>query len=304
MAADTVVRQFSVGASPTTVGIAEAGEDVELTGPQALTSDAQGNLFVLDQINGRILRFDPKQPASDPGVLKLPADVQGNDLVVRQSDILVWDGSIRTLKAAGDQSTRGIDDVVQLEEVTTRDVDDQFAVSAFAQTGSQAPGSAVDLLDQNTRAGRRQERPAARTTIYRIPRQGIGDRRHHSQQGATAAWRVEVQTMDTNETIAQLSLRVPNKLGTVEFLEIDNSDRFYVLGENVPDSGQQASTFVARYASKRQARRGLRAASGKHPADPALRDDLRAMATFTSFVPSRMASMSWALVTARLTMPR
>ena len=61
-AADTVVRQFSIGTTSTTVGIAAAGEDVELTGPQALTSDVQGNLFVLDQINGRILKFNPKQP--------------------------------------------------------------------------------------------------------------------------------------------------------------------------------------------------------------------------------------------------
>ena len=59
VAEDAVVRQFSVGTTSTTVGVAAAGEDVELTGPQALTSDAQGNLFVLDQINGRILRFDP-----------------------------------------------------------------------------------------------------------------------------------------------------------------------------------------------------------------------------------------------------
>ncbi len=44
-AADTVVRQFSIGTTSTTVGIAAAGEDVELTGPQALTSDVQGNLF-------------------------------------------------------------------------------------------------------------------------------------------------------------------------------------------------------------------------------------------------------------------
>src|SRR5664279_3613627 len=80
-AEDAVVRQFSVGTTPATVGIAAAGEDVELTGPQALTSDAQGNLFVLDQINGRILRFNPKQPASDPNVFKMPADVQPNDLV-------------------------------------------------------------------------------------------------------------------------------------------------------------------------------------------------------------------------------
>jgi hypothetical protein len=134
-AADTVVRQFSIGATATTVGIAAAVEDVELTGPQALTSDAQGNLFVLDQINGRILRFNPKQPDSDPGILKMPGDVQANDLVVHKDDILVWDGSIRTLKAADGPSTRGIDDgVVQLEEVVTRDVDDRFAVSAFAQT--------------------------------------------------------------------------------------------------------------------------------------------------------------------------
>src|SRR5438477_9604597 len=111
-AEDTVVRQFSAGTSPTTVGIAAPVEDVELTGPQALTSDADGNLFVLDQINGRILRFDPKQPGGDPSVLKMPADVQPNDLVVRKSDILVWDGSIRTLKAANEQSTRGVDGTV------------------------------------------------------------------------------------------------------------------------------------------------------------------------------------------------
>ncbi len=247
-AADTVVRQFSIGATSTTVGIAAAGEDVELTGPQALTSDAQGNLFVLDQINGRILRFNPKQPASDPGILKMPADVQGNDLVVRKNDILVWDGSIRTLKAANEQSTRSIDnDVVQLEEVLTRGVDDQFAVSAFAQMGSQPPGSAADLLDQNTRAavikkGRQPDRQY-------IASRGMGSVIADIIPNKGDSVRIEVQTMDTNETIAQLSLRVPNKLGTVEFLEIDNSDRFYVLGENVPDSGRQASTFVARYAS-------------------------------------------------------
>ena len=250
VAADTVVRQFSIGATAaTTVGIAAAGEDVELTGPQALTSDAQGNLFVLDQINGRILRFNPKQPG-DPGILKMPADVQGNDLVVRKSDILVWDGSIRTLKAAAnDQSTRGIDDgVVQLEEVVTRDVDDQFAVSAFAQMGSQPPGSAADLLDQNTRAAvvKKGRQPDRQYIASRGKGSVIADIIPNKGDSSV---RIEVQTMDNNETIAQLSLRVPNRLGTVEFLEIDNSDRFYVLGENVPDSGRQASTFVARYAS-------------------------------------------------------
>jgi hypothetical protein len=245
---DTVVRQFSAGGGATAVGIAAAGEDVELTGPQALTSDAQGNLFVLDQINGRILRFNPKQPGGDPGILKMPADVQPNDLVVRKSDILVWDGSIRTLKAADAPSTRAIDDgPIQLEEVVTRDADDQFAVSAFAQMGSQPPGSAADLLDRNTRAA-----------VIKKTRQP--DRQYVSSRGkgsviadvipgkSDSSVRIEIQTMESNETIGQLSLRVPNKLGTVEFLEIDDSDHFYVLGENVPESGQKAATFVARYA--------------------------------------------------------
>src|SRR6266481_9461846 len=247
-AADTVVRQFSIGTTSTTVGIAAAGEDVELTGPQALTSDLQGNLFVLDQINGRILKFNPKQPASDPSILKMPANVQANDLVIRNSDILVWDGSIRTLKA-NEQSTRGLDDgVVQLEEVLTRDVDDQFAVSAFAQMGSQSPGSAADLLDQNTRAAviKKTRQPDRQYVASHGKGSVIADIIPNKGDSSV---RIEVQTMDNNETIAQLSLRVPNKLGTVEFLEIDNSDRFYVLGENVPDSGRRASTFVARYAS-------------------------------------------------------
>jgi hypothetical protein len=247
-AADTVVRQFSAGSAAAAVGIAAAGEDVELTGPQALTSDEQGNLFVLDQINGRILRFNPKQPAGDPGILKMPPDVQPNDLVVRKSDILVWDGSIRTLKAADAPSTRGIDDgVVQLEEVVTRDVDDQFAVSAFAQMGSQPPGSAADLLDRNTRAAvtRKTRQPDRQYVASRGKGSVIAD---VIPGKGDSSVRIEVQTMESNETIGQLSLRVPNKLGTVEFLEIDNSDRFYVLGENVPESGQRAGTFVARYA--------------------------------------------------------
>jgi hypothetical protein len=250
LAADTVVRQFSAGATATTVGIAAASEDVELTGPQALTSDAEGNLFVLDQINGRILRFNPKQSSdSDPSILKMPADVQPNDLIVRKSDILVWDGSIRALKAGNEQSTRGIGgDVVQLEEVVTRGTDDPIAVSAFAQMGSQAPGSSADLLDQNTRAAivKKMRQPDRQYIASRGKGSVIADVIPSSKNDSSV--RIEVQTMDTQETIAQLSLRVPHKLGTVEFLEIDNNDRFYVLGEDVPGSSQQSSTFVARYA--------------------------------------------------------
>src|SRR6476646_7502359 len=131
LAADTLVRQFNAGDTATAVGIAPAVEDVELTGPQALTSDADGNLFILDQVNGRILRFNPKQTADEASILKMPATIQPSDLVVSKSDILVWDGSVRTLKPTDQPSTRGLDGEVQLEEVSTRGADDRFATSAF-----------------------------------------------------------------------------------------------------------------------------------------------------------------------------
>ena len=246
---DTVVRSFAGGSAASMVGIIPAGEDVELAGPQALTADGQGNLFVLDQVNGRILEFDPKQPNFDPDVLKMPKDVQPTDLVVQNDDIMVWDGGVRTLKAAPGQSTRGLGgDVIQLEEVSSRGADDQVAVSAFAQMGSQTPGSATDLLDQNTRA-------AIIKTTRQPDRQYVASRSKGSviadviPDKGNASVRIEIQTMVTNETIGQLSLRVRNQLGTVEFLEIDNSDRFYVLAEDIPPSGKNASTFVARYAA-------------------------------------------------------
>ncbi|MCP3468873.1 hypothetical protein NLM33_00880 [Bradyrhizobium sp. CCGUVB1N3] len=246
---DTVVRSFAGGSAASMVGIIPAGEDVELAGPQALTADGQGNLFVLDQVNARILQFDPKLPNSDPDVLKMPKDVQPTDLVVHNDDIMVWDGGIRTLKAAPGQSTRGIGgDVIQLEEVSSRGADDQVAVSAFAQMGSRAPGSATDLLDQNTRT-------AIIKTTRQPDRQYVASRSKGSviadviPDKGNASVRIEIQTMVTNETIGQLGLRVRNQLGTVDFLEIDNSDRFYVLAEDVPPSGKNASTFVARYAA-------------------------------------------------------
>jgi hypothetical protein len=246
---DTVVRSFAGGSAASMVGIVPASEDVELAGPQALSANGQGTLFVLDQINGRILQFDPKQPNSYPDVLKMPKDVQPTDLVVHDDDIMVWDGGVRTLKAAPGQSTRGLGgDVIQLEEVSSRGADDQVAASAFAQMGSQAPGSAADLLGQNTRAAiiKMTRQPDRQYVASRSKGSVIAD---IIPDKGNASVRVEIQTMVTNETIGQLGLRVRNQLGTVEFLEIDNSDRFYVLAEDVPPSGKNASTFVARYAA-------------------------------------------------------
>jgi hypothetical protein len=250
VADDTVTRKFESGSGSNTVGIVDASEDVELRGPDALTSDEQGNLFILDQINGRILRFNPKISGGEPDLLKLPDGVQPTDLVVRKDDILVWDGAVRSLKAEDGQSTRGVSggDTIRLEEVSVRGADDRFATSAFAQMGSQRLGSASDLLDQNTRA-------VVTSKARQISRQYVASRGKGSviadvipDKGVNSV-RIEVHTADTNETVAQLNLRVRGRLGAVEFLEIDYASRLYVLAEDIPNSATDAVTFVARYAS-------------------------------------------------------
>ena len=180
----------------------------------------------------------------------MPEDVKPSDLVVRKDEILVWDGNVRTLKASGDvQSTRGVGAAaIRLEETSSRAVDDVFAASAFAQMGSQPPGNALDVLDENTRAVTvKQGRQRSRQYIAsRGKGSVIADViPEKSESGAL----IEVRTIDDNQLVAQIHLRVRNRLGAVEFLEIDNSNRLYVLAENIPDSSSGAATFVARFAA-------------------------------------------------------
>jgi hypothetical protein len=246
---DQIIKSFSGGSSAEAVGIADASEDVELAGPQALTADADGNLFLLDQLNQRIVRFDPKRPAEDPSILEMPASVQPNDLVVRKDEILVWDNGIHTLKATGDPaSTRGVGGTtIKLEEVSSRGVDDVFATSAFAQMGSQPAGNPADLLDQDTRAVtiKQGRKPSRQYVASRGRGSVIADITPEKGDNSVL---VEVRSMDGDETVAQIHLRVRDKLGAVEFLEIDNNDRLYVLAENIPNNTGGAATFVARYA--------------------------------------------------------
>ncbi len=249
-AADEVVRQFASGTGQNAVGVLDASEDTEISGPQALTTGEDGNLYLLDQVNNRIISFDPKSPDADPSIMALPQDLQPTDLVVRKSDILVWDGSIRTLQAAAapDNATptpsyRG------LEEVNTRAADDEFAVSAFAQMGSQDPGAATEVLDPNTRAVvNKQARPRSRQYVAS---RGAGSVvvdvvPEHGDTGA----RIEVHRQGEMETaLAQLHLRVKDRLGAVEFLEVDHQGRMFVFAENIPGAASGAAAFVARFSS-------------------------------------------------------
>ena len=113
--------------------------------------------------------------------------------------------------------------------------------------GSQPPGNALDLLDQNTRAVtiKQGRKPSRQYVASRGRGSVIAD---ITPEKGDSSVLVEVRTMDGNDTVAQIRLRVRDRLGAVEFLEIDNNDRLYILAENIPDASSGAATFVARYA--------------------------------------------------------
>ena len=255
-AADFVVRQFTKGAGSNSVAIIDASEDVDVAGPQALTADEEGNLFLLDQLNNRIMRFDPRDGGVDPLVMGLPDELQPTDLVVRRADIMVWDGSIHTLQAPPEQppaadapSFRSIEPrVIKLQEVSTRALDDDFALSAFAQMGSQRVGDEDELLNQSTRAIKRKEpRPRARQFVST---RGLGSVAIDVIPDKTeASAHVEVRRFGEFDAsaLSAFNLRVNGRLGAVEFLEVDYNGHIFMFVESIPDNSTRAVAFITRH---------------------------------------------------------
>src|SRR5947209_11917733 len=148
-----VLRRFGAGLGLDSVGLVDASEDTEVAGPQAIYAGEGNEVFLLDQVNGRVLSFDPKKPAEQTRSFKLPDQLEPTDLVVKKGEIFVWDGDVHALKPTGtdDAPTRG------LEEYQTRGIDDPFTVSAFSQMGSQRAGDDSDLLNESTRSLSQQQ---------------------------------------------------------------------------------------------------------------------------------------------------
>jgi hypothetical protein len=248
-AEDTVVRKFTNGTGVNAVGIVPATEDTEIGGPQALTVGDKGELYLLDQVNNRIVSFNPKTPSVDPHAFQLPGAIAPTDLIVRKSDIMVWDGTVHTFQpqqaattAPSGVSYRG------LEELSTRGGDDAFTTSAFAQMGSQTPGSAADILDSNTRSIKSKE-PRARSRQY-VSTRGAGSVVVDvvPEKGDTSA---QIEVLDaanmTGTPIGKFEIKVRDRLGAVEFLEIDHQGRMFVFAENIPHNASKAAAFVARF---------------------------------------------------------
>lgn len=243
-----VIRHLPAGTGAGAVGLVPGGVDAEAVGPAAFYADDDGKLYLLDQVNGRILSLDAGGGAGPPGSIRLPETVAASDLVAMQNRLYVWDGRPYALERAGGPGGAGVS-APRLEARAVSD-DDDVARSAFAQMGSQAPASDGEAL---AAAGRSMpadalERPVRQVLMTRTLGKVNADILPQ-KDGRRAL--VEVRREADPLNARRIEVRVADKLGLVEVLDLDSSGRLFVFTENVPAKPDQPpSTFVARYSGK------------------------------------------------------
>jgi hypothetical protein len=237
-AEDRLAKSFGEGGDRGSVGLAvDAGDDAELEGPQAIYSGDKGEIYLLDQLNGRVLKFDPDNPQKQTQALELPDDITPTDLVVSNGDIHVWDGKVVTLEATGreDAPTRGLSITRSTEKP------DEATLSAFAQMGSTDPSDEPEGGTRGLGTNERNKQFVAsrgRGAVVASFAPLDGDSGVH----------IAVTPRGGGAALARLDLQVRSRLGAAELLEIDKSGRFYVFAEEIPTGGEASpSAFVARF---------------------------------------------------------
>ncbi len=238
---ERVVRSFTAGTSLGSVGttFSDAGEDKEEEGPQAIASGDDGKLFLLDQLNGRILAFNPQTPDVAPQTLTLPPGVKPTDLVVKGSDIYIWDGKVHALEPLGSANapTRGLTETRSAEPV------DDATVTAFAQLGS--TDAQVEVPGESTRAVSNRRNDLARQVVAT---QGGGRVVVEVTLADKGTAVLDVKGRNPGGPSTKIRIKVHDQLGTVAFLDIDSAGRMYVLAENIPTNIRDAAfVFVARF---------------------------------------------------------
>jgi hypothetical protein len=238
-AANNVVKEFDAGFGPNSVGVVDASEDTEIAGPQAIYAGDDGEIYLLDQVNARVVGFDAKEPGARTRSLALPEGMEPTDLIVAKGSIYVWDGKPIPLEASEGGLSRSV------APGGGALAPDNTAWSMFGQMGSEQVSDDA--------SGTRSLTPAPGRLVGRqlIATHGKGPVTADvtRDKNETAA-RVDVR-QSAATLLAKLQLKVRDKLGSVEFLDIDQQGRMFVLAENIPAVAMEgASTFVARFSPR------------------------------------------------------
>jgi hypothetical protein len=232
-----VVRQFGLGTDRNSIGVAPGNTDVEPSGPSAIYAGRDGKIYLLDQVNGRILTIDGKRVDGTPDALQLPDDLIPQDMVAVKDRLYVWDGSVHALDAKDEgpvvaRAIEAVDDVTR---------------SAFAQMGSQTPSSEAEVVSA---AGRAASAEAFDTPIRQFANsRGLGpvDIEIQPKKDGKAAV-VELRPQNDPLNLHRFEVRVKDRLGAVEILDVSAKGGTYVFTENILPASQGPSVpFVVRF---------------------------------------------------------
>lgn len=242
-AGDAVIRGFMAGSGAESVGIVDSREEVEVDVPQAIFSGPNGEVYLLDQANGRVLRFDPSDPSQPPQVLELPEGSRPTDMVVSEDNTFyMWDGQVKPLQPTGETTSRTRSLTLSRSALAPN----PYAVAALAQMGSMAIEDADPADVAKTRA---VNILAGQPPVQAVATRGKGALSAEVKPQAENAVQIDIEEKGSSTVLARLKMQVRSRLGATELLEVDRKGRYFVFGENIPtDFTDVPAAFVARYA--------------------------------------------------------
>ncbi|WP_181699758.1 hypothetical protein [Chthonobacter albigriseus] len=237
---DQVLFQFRSGTAPNEVGIVPGAEDVEPSGPAALTIGDDGTVYVLDQNNERVIAVSPERSGQAPQILALPPDLPAADLAIVRNELFLWADGVVAVEKTGEP-----DAPERALRVVSGDAD-SYTRSALAAMGSQPPGPLDGLFDEIGRSANRDDsRP---TVVQYVPSRGLGDVVAEVDVLHGREARIAIRRGGEEAAFVLLDARTRDRIGTVEVLDIDTTGRPYVLIETVPDNeATDAAMFVVRF---------------------------------------------------------
>ncbi|MCK0195936.1 hypothetical protein MWN34_03325 [Ancylobacter sp. 6x-1] len=245
-----VVKRLPQGEGGNSVGVVPGREDIEAVGPSAIYADDKGGVYLLDQVNGRILSMNVDNPSAPPETLHLPPGLEPTDMVAMKDMLYVWDGKVHALQGGATDNPAAVGPAPgtssTLEARSISDPDD-LTRSAFAQMGSQTPSSDEEVIGAVGRSLTPQdfEAPIKQTVASRTLGQ-VSVVVLPGRNGKSAV--VEARPLKDPLSLYRFEVNVSDRLGSLEVLDIDTSGNTFVFTENIPPKpGARASIFVARY---------------------------------------------------------
>jgi cell wall-associated NlpC family hydrolase len=219
-----------------------SGEGAELDGPQAIYAGRNGEIFVLDQRNHRVLVFKPGG-GELTRLLALPGGMEPTDMIATEGALVVWDGKPIALEPRADTLVRSSTTQPSAGKLTGDTILSMFGRATVSNLGSGGAG-------RSPRGANGAQTPAVMAPIRKLlATHGAGPVAVLVTPAASRhAIDVVVTSRSTKAVLANLRLQAEDRIGSVDVIEIDKRGRLYILAEVVPNkSGATAHMIVARF---------------------------------------------------------